>query len=102
MYPSTPMSGYKMQILKGNVQYFSYPSIYDENWGYFPQNGLYTITSKLNSQYDGFDFYTVTYNGNTVFTAFVNDGRMAIIEDEPAEYTIPYAHECLVSEKQSN
>ena len=93
MYPSTPMSGYKMQILKGNVQYFSYPSIYDENWGYFPQNGLYTITSKLNSQYDGFDFYTVTYNGNTVFTAFVNDGRMAIIEDEPAEYTIPYAHD---------
>ena len=92
IYPATPMTGYHFEMLKGNVQYFTYPSIYDENWGYFPVGISVPITSKLNSQYDGFDFYTCTYNGNTVYVAYVDDGRMLLAEDVPAEFEVPYNH----------
>ena len=92
IYPSEPMTGYHMEFYKGNVQYFSYPSIYDENWGYFPQGSATPITAKLLDEYDGFPFYTCTYNGNTVYVGYVDDGRMAIVKDEPSEYDVPYVH----------
>ena len=92
IYPSEPLVGYHIEIYKGNVQYFSYPSIYDENCEYFPTDIMVPITSKLLNEYDGFVFYTCTYNEKTVYVAYVDDGRMAIVKDEPSEYDIPYAH----------
>lgn len=92
IYPSEPMVGYHMEFYKGNVQYFSYPSIYDENWAYFPKGSMAPITSKLLDEYDGFPFYTCTYNGKTVYVGYVDDGRMAVVKDEPSEYNIPYTH----------
>ena len=92
VYPSEPMYDYHMEIYKGNTQYFTYPSIYDENYGYFPQGANVPIIAKLINEYDGFPFYACTYNGKTVYVAYVDDGRMAIVKDEPTEYEVPYAH----------
>lgn len=91
VYPATPYPGYHIEVYNQHVEWFSYPSIYAEIHGYLPI-GNYQIESKLNNQYDGFDFYTIEYNGDTVYVAYNPDGRMGIVKDEPAEYDIPYDH----------
>lgn len=92
LYPSDPITGYHFVINKGNVQYFTYPSVYDEYAQYFKQGENVKITSKLKSKYDGFEFYTCYYNGETVYTAYVDDGRMSIVKDTYTEFDIPYSH----------
>ena len=92
IYPSTALNGYHITTNKGNVQYFTYPSIYDENCGYLEKGRDYKVISKLDKEYDGYTFYIIEYKGSHVYVAYVSDGRMSLVQDTPPEFNVPYPH----------